>query len=134
LVAAIAGGLLGVGTYFAGQAAERRKERKGSDAALTLVLDELQNIRASLNTALNPKPPGANVQLEARTLATNPAFQIELAKRLPYADLITTMSLFHEFDDIGTRNLYDLNDDTKTRLLSKIHDVEHILQRMEGLR
>lgn len=95
ILAAFVGGLLGVGTYIAGQASVGRKEKRSGQVAVRVTRKELQENRLAMNNALNPTPPGTSPPPERIATSVFRELRIQLADRLPY-ELFTRTSRFYE--------------------------------------
>jgi hypothetical protein len=112
VLAAFVGGLLGVGTFVAGQISVRHREARSGRVAVRLIRKELQANRLAMNNALTPIPAGVSPIPERITISIFPTVQIELADRLPYDLFTKTSVLYSRLAELATKDLRDVDPKT----------------------
>lgn len=114
VLAALVGGVLGVGTFIVGQVSVNSRERRTDQVAVTVVRKELQANRAAMNNALNPIP--GTTPTERIRISIFPLVRIQLAARLPYALFTRTFLLYERLGELENYNLRDIASETVLRL------------------
>lgn len=127
VVAALAGGLLGVGTFVAGQILSSARERRSGQAAVTAIIQELQTARATMNYALNPPPPSPVTEEVRLSVSIFPQLRVQLAERLPYDLLARTYNLYDRLAQVTPKELRTVNPIELTSLRDSTAAVERDL-------
>lgn len=123
VLAALAGSLVGLGTFLAGRESQRRRRRRRAGTAVLAVIQELQANRASLNAAINPIPPGIVPPLATVSDVIFKALAVEIAERIPFA---LTATLFALYAQIAPLVNSDLRTQTSVDLLALRNRVQQL--------
>jgi hypothetical protein len=105
ILAAFVGGILGVGTFIAGQRSASRKEKRSGQVAVRVTRRELQENKLVMNNALSPVPPGISPPPERIATSVYYELRIQLADRLPYELFARTSRFYERLADVANRDL-----------------------------
>jgi len=127
-LAAFVGGLLGVGTYVAGQISSSSKERRSGQAAVSVVIEELRANRRAVNEAMTPPPPGPPANELRLSISVFPQLRVQLADLLPYPLLARTYSLYGELAEILATDLRSIDPRVLDSIRGRMLQVEDELR------
>lgn len=116
ILAALVGGLIGVGTFIAGQMSAKRGETRSGQVAVRMTRKELQANRFAMNNALAPAPAGVSPMPERITVSVFPTVQVQLADQLPYDVFTKTYLLYGRLSELLTKDLRSVDRETIEQL------------------
>jgi len=131
ILAALVGGLVGVGTFIAGQMRANRKEARSGQVAVRMTRKELQANRLAMNNALSPAPAGVSPIAEHLTISVFPTVQVELADRLPYDLFTKTYLLYGRLAELLTKDLRRVDRETVEQLRDDTEALDDDLRRCD---
>lgn len=129
ILAAFVGGLVGVGTFLAGQMSAKRRETRSGQVAVRMTRKELQANRLAMNNALAPAPAGVSPISEHITISVFPTVQAQLADRLPYDLFTRTYLLYGRLTELLTKDLRKVDRETLEQLRDDNETLDEDLRR-----